>query len=68
MASDFDFDCYCSECGAAEPDWNGLHADPGSLSNENEALRAALICARNQDGFLDFPRYVRELIESTLER
>lgn len=31
------------------------------------AMRAALMCARNQDGFLDFPRYVRELIDRALE-
>src|SRR6202035_247283 len=110
---------------AAEPDWNGGQADPGSLSNENEALvaenrrllawvadlqsgmyvncvycghrygpsettpvsmadalkahievcpehpmsvlREALICARNQDAFLEFPRYARELIDRALD-
>lgn len=31
-----------------------------------DGLREALTCARNQDGFLDFPRYARELIERAL--
>jgi hypothetical protein len=31
------------------------------------AMRKALICARNQDAFLEFPRYARELIDRALD-
>ena len=43
-----------------------LESDLSDTENRMTELHQALVCAANQDGFLDFPKYARDLITATL--